>query len=126
MSIVNFTLVVVIVLVFLRLNRWNRAGGSLTWPSARYLAGWPPASRPHPAGRRPRRARLRRCGPAIIAAAAYVVAVIFLLPYLEMLVTAVRPQRELYERELPAAPLRLVEPHQHVGRRVRHHVRPCG
>ena len=34
---------------------------------------------------------------AIIAAAAYVVAVIFVLPYLEMLVTAVRPQRELYE-----------------------------
>jgi multiple sugar transport system permease protein len=34
---------------------------------------------------------------AIIAAAAYVVAVIFVLPYLEMLITAVRPQRELYE-----------------------------
>ena len=33
---------------------------------------------------------------AIIAAAAYVVAVIFVLPYLEMLITAVRPQRELY------------------------------
>jgi multiple sugar transport system permease protein len=34
---------------------------------------------------------------AIIAAAAYVVAVIFVLPYLEMLITAVRPQRELFE-----------------------------
>ena len=34
---------------------------------------------------------------AIIAAAAYVVAVIFVLPYIEMLITAVRPQHELYQ-----------------------------
>jgi multiple sugar transport system permease protein len=34
---------------------------------------------------------------AIITAAAYLVAVVFLLPYLEMLITAVRPQRELYD-----------------------------
>jgi multiple sugar transport system permease protein len=41
--------------------------------------------------------RLPSLRTALIAAAAYVVAVIFLLPYLEMLITAVRPQRELYE-----------------------------
>jgi multiple sugar transport system permease protein len=33
---------------------------------------------------------------AIVAFAAYVIAVIFLLPYLEMLITAVRPSNELY------------------------------
>src|SRR5579859_3209658 len=33
---------------------------------------------------------------AIITLAAYIVAVIFLLPYLEMLVTAVRPNKELF------------------------------
>jgi multiple sugar transport system permease protein len=43
-------------------------------------------------------ARLPAIRTAIIAAAAYVVAVIFLLPYLEMLITALRPQRELLER----------------------------
>ena len=41
--------------------------------------------------------RLPSLRTAVIAAAAYVVAVIFVLPYLEMLITAVRPQRELYE-----------------------------
>ena len=41
--------------------------------------------------------RLPSMRTAIITAVAYVVAVIFLLPYLEMLITAVRPQRELYE-----------------------------
>jgi multiple sugar transport system permease protein len=54
----------------------------------------PAASRSAAAG--PQR-RLPSLRTAIIAAAAYVVAVIFLLPYLEMLITAVRPQRELYE-----------------------------
>src|SRR5215470_2940449 len=34
----------------------------------------------------------------IIAAAAYAVAIIFLLPYLEMVITALRPPRELLER----------------------------
>jgi multiple sugar transport system permease protein len=34
----------------------------------------------------------------VIAAAAWLIAIIFLLPYLEMLVTALRPQRELLER----------------------------
>jgi multiple sugar transport system permease protein len=51
---------------------------------------------PQPAAARADR-RLPSLRTAIIAAAAYVVAVVFLLPYLEMLVTAVRPQRELYE-----------------------------
>jgi multiple sugar transport system permease protein len=50
---------------------------------------------PSAAVRAPR--RLPSLRTAIIAAVAYVVAVIFLLPYLEMLITAVRPQRELYE-----------------------------
>ena len=51
---------------------------------------------PQPAAARTDR-RLPSLRTAIIAAAAYVVAVIFVLPYLEMLITAVRPQRELYE-----------------------------
>jgi multiple sugar transport system permease protein len=53
-----------------------------------------------------RRAAARRWAPrrlppvktVIIAAAAYVIAVIFLLPYAEMVITALRPQRELLER----------------------------
>jgi len=49
-----------------------------------------------PAADRPPR-RLPSLRTAIIAAVAYVIAVVFLLPYLEMLITAVRPQRELYE-----------------------------
>jgi len=51
---------------------------------------------PQPAAARADR-RLPSLRTAIIAAVAYVVAVIFVLPYLEMLITAVRPQRELYE-----------------------------
>ena len=51
---------------------------------------------PQPAAARADR-RLPSLRTAIIAAAAYVVAVVFVLPYLEMLITAVRPQRELYE-----------------------------
>ena len=47
------------------------------------------------AGRPPR--RLPSLRTAIIAVVAYVIAVVFLLPYLEMLITAVRPQRELYQ-----------------------------
>jgi multiple sugar transport system permease protein len=41
--------------------------------------------------------RLPPLRTAVIAAAAYIVAVIFVLPYIEMLITAVRPQRELYQ-----------------------------
>jgi multiple sugar transport system permease protein len=59
--------------------------------TARETAGPAPA-----AGRPPR--RLPSLKTAVIAAAAYVVAVIFLLPYLEMLITAVRPANELYGR----------------------------
>jgi multiple sugar transport system permease protein len=40
--------------------------------------------------------RLPSLKTAIITVVAYVIAVIFLLPYLEMLVTSVRPQHELY------------------------------
>jgi multiple sugar transport system permease protein len=50
----------------------------------------------------PRRSGPRRGLPtvktALIAAAAYIIAAIFLLPYLEMVITALRPQRELLER----------------------------
>jgi multiple sugar transport system permease protein len=54
-----------------------------------------PATSRSAAARPPR--RLPSLRTAIIAAAAYLIAVVFLLPYLEMLITAVRPQRELYE-----------------------------
>jgi len=36
---------------------------------------------------------------ALVAAVAYVVGIIFLLPYLEMLITSVRPSNELYARD---------------------------
>jgi multiple sugar transport system permease protein len=42
--------------------------------------------------------RTPRLGTAIVAVAAYVIAVIFLLPYLEMVITALRPQSELLDR----------------------------
>jgi multiple sugar transport system permease protein len=42
--------------------------------------------------------RLPAIRTALIAAAAYLIAVIFLLPYIEMVITALRPQRELLER----------------------------
>jgi multiple sugar transport system permease protein len=50
------------------------------------------------AGRRAGPRRLPAIKTAIIAGTAYVVAIIFLLPYVEMLITALRPQRELLER----------------------------
>ena len=65
-----------------------------TGTSRRLAARKQAAPRP-PAARAER--RLPSLRTALIAAAAYVVAVIFVLPYLEMLITAVRPQRELYE-----------------------------
>ena len=43
--------------------------------------------------------RLPSLKTAAVAVVAYVVAVIFLLPYLEMLVTAVRPTHELYDKD---------------------------
>jgi multiple sugar transport system permease protein len=46
----------------------------------------------------PPRRRLPTIKTSIIAAAAYVIAIIFLLPYVEMVITALRPQRELLER----------------------------
>jgi multiple sugar transport system permease protein len=52
-----------------------------------------PATRTRAAGPAPRRRRPLRTW--IIALAAYVIAVIFLLPYLEMLVMAMRPNNEL-------------------------------
>ena len=42
--------------------------------------------------------RLPRLKTVIIAAVAYVIGIIFLLPYIEMIVTALRPQNELLER----------------------------
>ena len=46
-----------------------------------------------------RRRGLPSVRTAIIALAAYIIGVIFLLPYLEMLVTSVRPQKELYNQD---------------------------
>jgi multiple sugar transport system permease protein len=43
--------------------------------------------------------RLPAIRTALIAAAAYAVAIVFLLPYAEMLITALRPQRELLARD---------------------------
>ncbi len=63
--------------------------------AVRTVAGRSAAAPPSAADRAPR--RLPSLRTAIIAAAAYIIAVIFLLPYLEMLITAVRPQRELYQ-----------------------------
>jgi multiple sugar transport system permease protein len=45
-----------------------------------------------------RRPRMPTIKTAVIAATAYVIAAIFLLPYAEMVITALRPQRELLER----------------------------
>lgn len=63
--------------------------------AVRTIAGRPQAA-PASAAARERR-RLPSLRTAVIAAAAYLVAVVFLLPYLEMLITAVRPQRELFD-----------------------------
>jgi multiple sugar transport system permease protein len=57
----------------------------------------PRAAAPPRQAPRPRR-RLPTIKTAIIAGAAYVIAIIFLLPYAEMVITALRPQRELLER----------------------------
>ena len=62
--------------------------------SGRTLATRPLAESRSAAVRAPR--RLPSLRTAIIAAVAYLVAIVFLLPYLEMLITAVRPQRELF------------------------------
>jgi multiple sugar transport system permease protein len=43
--------------------------------------------------------RLPSLKTAVVAIVAYIIAVIFLLPYLEMLVTAVRPTHELYDQD---------------------------
>ncbi len=42
--------------------------------------------------------RLPTIKTAVIAATAYIIALVFLLPYAEMIITALRPQRELLER----------------------------
>jgi len=51
------------------------------------------------AARGARARRMPSMKTAIITLVAYIVAVIFLLPYLEMLVTSVRPQGELYGKD---------------------------
>ena len=55
-------------------------------------------ARQGPGGRRAAR-RLPSPRTAVITLAAYVVAAAFLLPYLEMLITSVRPQGELFDRD---------------------------
>src|SRR6266487_3858999 len=71
-----------------------RTSTSRKLAARRQAARKQPAPQPAAAGAERRLPSLRT---AIIAIAAYVVAVIFVLPYLEMLITAVRPQRELYQ-----------------------------
>src|SRR4029077_21019161 len=66
-----------------------RTGTSRRLAARKQAAPQPPAARAE--------RRLPSLRTALIAAVAYVIAVIFVLPYLEMLITAVRPQRELYE-----------------------------
>ena len=63
--------------------------------AVRTLAGRSQAAPKTARTREPR--RLPSLRTVLITAAAYVIAVVFLLPYLEMLITSVRPQRELYE-----------------------------
>ena len=65
--------------------------------AVRTLVGRSQAAPETAPAREPR--RLPSLPTALIAAAAYVIAVVFLLPYLEMLITAVRPQRELYQAD---------------------------
>jgi multiple sugar transport system permease protein len=58
------------------------------------------ASRRAAARARPAQARrLPSVRTAAVTAAAYVIAVVFLLPYAEMVITALRPQRELLARD---------------------------
>jgi multiple sugar transport system permease protein len=65
--------------------------------SARAAAATPRAA----AARAPR--KLPSVKTAIITVVAYIIGVIFLLPYLEMLITSVRPQNQLYKANyLPA------------------------
>jgi|SRR5450755_260019 multiple sugar transport system permease protein len=59
-------------------------------------AGTLTARRSRPPRRPPR--RLPSAKTAILAGTAYLIAIIFLLPYAEMVITALRPQRELLER----------------------------
>jgi len=61
---------------------------SITAPAAQR-----PAAKPAPARKLP------SLKSACIAAAAYLVGVVFLLPYLEMVVTALRPQSEINDRD---------------------------
>src|SRR3984885_4814386 len=56
-------------------------------------------AQPRPARARAGRRRLPSLKTAIIAAVAYIVAIIFILPYVEMVITALRPQNELLGRD---------------------------
>ncbi len=51
-----------------------------------------------PGAAAPRARRLPGLRTALVAAAAYLTAIVFALPYLEMVITALRPQRELLAR----------------------------
>jgi multiple sugar transport system permease protein len=55
----------------------------------------PPDAREHPEPRPPRRRRRIRPATVIYAAIAYVVAILFVIPYAEMVVAAARPSNEL-------------------------------
>jgi multiple sugar transport system permease protein len=57
------------------------------------------ASHARPAGPRTARRKPPRLRTVLLAGSAYVIALVFLLPYLEMAVTALRPESELQERD---------------------------
>lgn len=57
------------------------------------------APRPADPAPKPKRRRLPSVRTAIIAAVAYIIGIIFILPYVEMVITALRPQKELLDRD---------------------------
>jgi multiple sugar transport system permease protein len=57
------------------------------------------AARPADSPKKRNRRRLPRVRTAIIAAVAYIIGIVFILPYVEMVITALRPQKELLDRD---------------------------
>lgn len=57
------------------------------------------APRPADPAPKPKQRRLPSVRTAIIAAVAYIIGIIFILPYVEMVITALRPQKELLDRD---------------------------
>ena len=120
MSVVNFALIIVLVLLFLRVNAWNGAG-ELTWPSR------PMTRRAGPVRRRSRR-RQPRCRrvetadhrwPGRLLDRDHLPAAL----HRDDARGAAAAARAARPR-LPATPLRLVELHHHVEPGLRDHDQP--